>query len=70
MGGLIMASKNCGQVVIDRENGVLLPEVTPTAIVKAISELLADPGLLSQKAIEMSTRFQPEGLAATREMSR
>jgi glycosyltransferase involved in cell wall biosynthesis len=61
----IIASKNCGQVVRDGENGVLLPEVTSAAIVRAISELLANPGLLSkmsQSAIEMSAQFHPEAI--------
>jgi glycosyltransferase involved in cell wall biosynthesis len=61
----IIASKNCGQVVRDGDNGVLLQEVTPAAIVKAISELLATPGLLSkmsQSALEMSAHFQPEAI--------
>jgi glycosyltransferase involved in cell wall biosynthesis len=59
----IIASQHCGEVVEHGANGLLLPEVTASAITDAISWMLANPLLLSemsQKAIERSVQFRPE----------
>lgn len=42
----VIASTNCGQVVEDRVNGLVLGEVTPEAIAEAIMELVRDKDLL------------------------
>jgi glycosyltransferase involved in cell wall biosynthesis len=59
----IIASQHCGEVVEHGANGLLLPEVTASAIADAISWMLANPSLLpemSQKAVERSIEFRPE----------
>jgi glycosyltransferase involved in cell wall biosynthesis len=43
----VIASTNCGQVVDDRVNGLVLGEVKPEAIAEAIMELIRDPALLA-----------------------
>jgi glycosyltransferase involved in cell wall biosynthesis len=42
----VIASTNCGQVVEDRFNGLVLPEVSPETIAEAIMELVRDGDLL------------------------
>jgi glycosyltransferase involved in cell wall biosynthesis len=44
----VIASTHCGQVVEDRDNGLVLPEVSPEAIAEAIMELIRDPDLLAR----------------------
>jgi glycosyltransferase involved in cell wall biosynthesis len=44
----VIASKNCGQVVEGRDNGLVLPEVSPEAIAEAIMELIRDRDLLAK----------------------
>jgi glycosyltransferase involved in cell wall biosynthesis len=44
----VIASKNCGQVVEDRVNGLVLSEVTPQAIADVIMELVRDRDLLAK----------------------
>ncbi len=44
----VIASRNCGQVVDDRVNGLVLYEVTPEAISEAIMELVRDRDLLAK----------------------
>ena len=44
----IIASRSCGAVVRDGVNGLLLPEVTPTAIAGAVRRLAGDPALLER----------------------
>jgi len=44
----VIASRNCGRVVEDGVNGILLPEVSAEAIVAAIRKCLDSPGLLAQ----------------------
>jgi glycosyltransferase involved in cell wall biosynthesis len=61
----IIASKNCGEVVEHDVNGLLLAEVTPSAIANAITWMLENSALLpqmSQKALERSVQFRPEAI--------
>jgi len=44
----IIASRHCGSVVRDGENGLLLPEVTPHAIAAAVRALVAEPARLGR----------------------
>jgi glycosyltransferase involved in cell wall biosynthesis len=44
----VIASRNCGQVVEDRVNGLVLPEVSPETIADAIMEVIRDPDLLAR----------------------
>jgi glycosyltransferase involved in cell wall biosynthesis len=44
----VIASTHCGQVVEDRANGLVLPEVTPEAIADAIMQLVRDRDLLAR----------------------
>jgi glycosyltransferase involved in cell wall biosynthesis len=44
----VIASKNCGHVVDDRVNGLVLGELTPEAIAEAIMELVRDRDLLAK----------------------
>jgi glycosyltransferase involved in cell wall biosynthesis len=44
----VIASRNCGQVVEDRINGLLLDEARPEAIAEAIMKLVRDRELLAQ----------------------
>jgi len=61
----VIASKNCGQVVEDRTNGLVLGEVTPEAIAEAIMELVRDRDLLARlKAnARVPDKCQPRHLA-------
>lgn len=61
----IIASLNCGQVVEDRVSGLILPEVSPTAIAEAIMELVRDRDLLAQlkSGARVPDRFHPRHLA-------
>jgi glycosyltransferase involved in cell wall biosynthesis len=43
----IVASRNCGSVVSDGVNGLLLPEVSASAIAAAIRTLVATPATLA-----------------------
>jgi len=59
----IIASRHCGEVVEHGANGLLLDEVTASAIADAVSWVVANPLLLqqmSQKAVERSTQFRSE----------
>lgn len=59
----VIASRNCGDVVRDGENGLLLPEVSSAALVAAIGRYLAEPGLLASHAArtdETVARFAPD----------
>jgi glycosyltransferase involved in cell wall biosynthesis len=44
----IIASRNCGNVVEDGQNGVLLKEISGHEIAKALSYLVSNPALLTQ----------------------
>ncbi len=44
----VIASRNCGRVVEDGVNGILLPEVSAEAIVAAIRKCLDSPDLLAR----------------------
>jgi glycosyltransferase involved in cell wall biosynthesis len=44
----VIASKNCGHVVEDRVNGLVLREVTPEAIAEALMEVARDRELLAE----------------------
>ena len=44
----VIASRNCAQVVEDRDNGLVLPEVSPETIAQAIMELIRDRDLLAK----------------------
>jgi glycosyltransferase involved in cell wall biosynthesis len=44
----VIASRNCGQVVEDRDNGLVLPDVSPETIAQAIMELIRDRDLLAK----------------------
>ena len=46
----IIASRRCGDVVNDGENGFLLPEISAGAIAQAIEGILAGPAILSSLA--------------------
>jgi glycosyltransferase involved in cell wall biosynthesis len=61
----VIASKNCGQVVEGRDNGLVLPEVSPEAIAGAIMELIRDRDLLAKlKAnARVSDKCHPRHLA-------
>lgn len=56
----IIASANCGEVVKQNENGVILDEVSPDSICRCVNVYLAEPELVakhrkSQLAIQFST---------------
>jgi glycosyltransferase involved in cell wall biosynthesis len=56
----IIASRNCGEVVVDGQNGLLLDELSGTAIVKALENILENPAQLvqmSQTAISRAALF-------------
>jgi glycosyltransferase involved in cell wall biosynthesis len=53
MGLPIIASRNCGEVVVHGKNGLLLDEVTSDAIVEAVKSILRNPSIL-----ESMSRFQ------------
>lgn len=59
----IIASRHCGQIVIDGTTGLLLDEVSPRAIAEALSKILAQPQLLARFA-EASVATRSPGLAA------
>ena len=62
----VIASRNCGEVVRDGVNGLLLPEVTAEAIEAAFRRCLAAPDMLaqfSQRAVALRD-FGLEPLAA------
>jgi glycosyltransferase involved in cell wall biosynthesis len=59
----IIASRHCGQVVIDGETGFLLDEVSPQAIAGALGKVLAQPRLVARFA-EASAATRRPGLAA------
>ncbi len=44
----VIASKNCGQIVEDKVNGLVLSEVTPQAIADSIMELVRDRDFLAR----------------------
>ncbi len=46
----IIASRNCGEVVRDGENGLILPEVTEVEIQRAILKVMDNPSLLQRLA--------------------
>lgn len=58
----VIASKHCGDVVKDGLNGLLLPELTPDAVVSAVRSLLQDPSRLVSMAREsrVGREFLPE----------
>lgn len=59
----VIASRNCGDVVRDGENGLLLPEVSGTALAVAIGRYLANPAMLkahSARSREVLTGFAPD----------
>lgn len=51
----IVASKFCGSVVQDGVNGILLPEVSPLAIVEAVRSCVRDPVRLANMSERAST---------------
>jgi glycosyltransferase involved in cell wall biosynthesis len=61
----VIASRNCGQVVDDRVNGLVLYEVTPEAISEAIMELVRDRDLLAKLKgnARVPDKCQPRHLA-------
>jgi len=46
----VIASRTCGEVVTDRINGLLLPEVSGEAVAAALDECLRRPALLAAMA--------------------
>jgi glycosyltransferase involved in cell wall biosynthesis len=44
----VIASANCGRVVEDRVNGLVLPEVSPETIAQAIMDLIRERDLLAK----------------------
>lgn len=59
----VIASRHCGDVVRDGENGLLLPEVSGAALAAAIGRYLDDPALLDAhcaKADGALARFAPD----------
>jgi glycosyltransferase involved in cell wall biosynthesis len=66
----IVASRNCGRVVQDGVTGLLLPDVTTTAIVAAIRRLIQEPALLrrfsEQTQAPARSSLAPLGEALTR----
>ncbi|MFN3410075.1 MAG: glycosyltransferase family 4 protein, partial [Limisphaerales bacterium] len=46
----VIASRHCGAVVADGVNGLLLPEVSATAISSAVRRCIEEPGLLTRLA--------------------
>lgn len=56
----IVASRNCGDVVVHGENGLLLPDISAAAITEALLRLCSEPGLLAglaygQRNVRMRT---------------
>jgi len=62
----VIASQNCSQVVEHRVSGLILPEVSPTAIAEAIMELVRDRDLLAQlkSGAHVPDKFHPRHLAS------
>lgn len=60
----IIASPNCGEVVEDSKNGLILSEVTATEIAKAITYCYQNPKQLSQQSRQavIADRFQISSL--------
>jgi glycosyltransferase involved in cell wall biosynthesis len=46
----VIASQNCGQVVVHGENGWILPEVNGEAIASCVQKLLSDPNVLKKSS--------------------
>ncbi len=59
----IVASPHCGRVVDDGMNGILLAEVSPTAIAGALRRLVGAPELLAEFSTRSAAGREP-GLAA------
>lgn len=61
----IIASSNCGQVVEDNKNGLILSEVTASEIVKAITCCYQNPKRLSEQSQQsaLGERFQISSLS-------
>src|SRR5690606_6166376 len=61
----VIASTNCGQVIEDRANGLILREVTPTCIADTVMELVRDQDLLAmlKSHAAVPDRFHPRHLA-------
>jgi glycosyltransferase involved in cell wall biosynthesis len=53
----IIASKNCGPVVIDRVNGLILAEVTAEAIQAAVDTFASDPAYLEALRLNAAVGF-------------
>lgn len=62
----VIASRACGDVVKDRLNGFVLPEVTGDAIASALSECLLRPWLLADLAREAERMADRYGLSVLR----
>jgi glycosyltransferase involved in cell wall biosynthesis len=62
----VIASRKCGEVVRDGENGLLLDQVTPEAIVQCLQRLLAEPGQL----VKLSQASRVEEKFSLRSLSR
>ena len=62
----VIASKNCGQVVRNLENGYILPDVKPCYIVSAIRSVLENPGRLEMMSRDscLTPSFTLDNLAA------
>lgn len=60
----IIVSENCGEVIRDGENGIVLAEVTAGEIGKAIRRVLNDPALLARmsKDSKVEDRFSLDAL--------
>jgi glycosyltransferase involved in cell wall biosynthesis len=54
----IIASQHCGQVVTDRQNGLILPEVSGRAIAALLQACMGDPALLS--GLSQRSKVSPE----------
>jgi len=62
----VIASRHCGDVVRDEENGLILEEVSGAAIAAAIRHYLQDPAAVarhSRRASESLARFAPDAVA-------
>ena len=63
----VIASRQCGEVVRDGENGVVLEEVSPHAIAEALLKLLRSPGSLREMSVRsgVNERFSLRMLASS-----